>query len=149
MIRKYLPVTCIKASQNDEKEQKEKQLSTAELLERLDFLDTKTGIMYCENNEEFYLEILKTYIESDKTEILKQCYTEQNWKQYCVYVHALKSTSLDIGANELSEHAKEMESKIKEENMDFVYQQHEALLNEYKEILRKIEVVLTFSVTSH
>lgn len=146
MIRKYLPVTCIKASQNDEKEQKEKELSTVELLERLDFLDTKTGIMYCANSEELYIEILKTYIENDKTEILKQCYIEQDWKQYCINIHALKSTSLSIGACELSENAKEMESKIKEGNLEFVYQEHEALLNGYKEILKKIKVVLIPSV---
>ena len=35
------------------------------------------------------------------------------------------------------------------DRMDVPVREHEALLNEYKEILRKIEVVLTFSVTSH
>lgn len=144
MIRKYLPKEYQADSEkahHPEKKENESTIFTSEKLGRLDFLDTQNGMMYCGDNEDFYFEMLKTYLENDKTQILKQCYAQQDWKQYGIHAHSLKSTSLSIGADRLSKHAKEMEMAIKEGRLDFVQQEHDSLLKEYKELLQKIEAV--------
>lgn len=94
---------------------------------------------FCCNSEEFYLDVLKTYLESDKTQSIIQCYEQEDWKNYEINMHSLKSSSRSIGADELSEHAKNMELAIKEGRLSFIHQEHESLLNEYRELLQKIE----------
>lgn len=146
IIRKYLPDELILNNEdaaNYETEENEDEMSALDRLKKLGFLDVNTGIRYCSNDEEFYLEMLGEYVEGDKTNILKQCYTGQDWEQYSIYIHSLKSTSLTIGADKLSEHAKEIEMAIKEGRTDYVLREHEALMNEYKEILQKIERVIS------
>ena len=67
---------------------------------------------------------------------------EASWKmirQDGICMHSLKSTSLSIGANKLSEHAKALEMAVKEERLDYVQQEHDSFLKEYQEFLQKIK----------
>lgn len=66
-------------------------------LEEMPELDVQTGIQYC-MDKEFYDEMLKEYMQSDKTAEIKRLYNTKDWKNYAISVHALKSTSLTIGA---------------------------------------------------
>lgn len=65
-------------------------------------------------------------------------YSSSEWNNYRVYVHALKSTSLTIGADELSEHAKALELAVKEGNDSFVKEHHEAFMQEYDKLLEQL-----------
>lgn len=112
------------------------------ILEQLDFLDTKTGIMYCGEDEEFFFEMLELYLKEDKSQQLEECFAKEDWKQYAMLAHSLKSTSLSIGAECLSAHAKEMELAAKEGTIDYVQREHENLLAEYREILNKIAEIV-------
>lgn len=150
IIRKYLPDELIltnedAANYEAEENEDEDEVSVLDKLKKLAFLDVNTGIRYCSNDEEFYLEMLGEYVEGDKTNLLKECYTGQDWEQYSIYIHSLKSTSLTIGADKLSEHAKEIETAIKEGRTDYVLREHEALMKEYNEVLQKIERVISKS----
>ena len=75
--------------------------------------------------------------------MMEQCVWQQDWKNYQLQVHSLKSNSLSIGAVELSEHAKAMEMAVKDGHLDYVEQEQENLLNEYKEILQRIKEELS------
>jgi len=108
------------------------------LEERFSVLDTKTGMNYCMNDEEFYVEIIGTYVENDKRRLIADTYAAENWKDYETYVHALKSTSLNIGAVELSEHAKALEFAAKEGNYDYIRENHKKIYDEYSEMLDKL-----------
>ena len=79
-----------------------------------DFLDTKLGMEYCCDDEEFYKEMLESYLSTNKYIELNKSYQEENWEQYRISVHALKSTSLSIGAVKVSEMAKELEMAARE-----------------------------------
>ncbi|MBO4809646.1 MAG: response regulator [Lachnospiraceae bacterium] len=116
----------------------EKQSS---LLDKLDFLDTETGLSYC-LDEDTYRSILETYIEEDKTEDIAKFYEGKNWEDYRILVHAVKSTSLYIGAVPLSEKAKALENACIEEDWDYVNANHEDMLGNYKSLLGEIRKVL-------
>jgi HPt (histidine-containing phosphotransfer) domain-containing protein len=90
------------------------------------------------NDEEFYVEIIGTYVENDKRRLIADTYAAENWKDYETYVHALKSTSLNIGAVELSEHAKALEFAAKEGNYDYIRENHKKIYDEYSEMLDKL-----------
>ncbi len=142
MLRKYLPKELInKEPSGATAEKPEEQNAGAAsdevsgIAERFPMLDTKIGMGYCMNDEEFYTEMIETYLSSDKRKVLSDAYSSGNWKDYETYVHALKSTSMNIGAVTLSEHAKALEIAAKEGNYGYIGDNHEAVFAEYTALL--------------
>ena len=109
------------------------------LSERYPLLDTKLGMGYCMNDEDFYVEMLQTYLENENREQLNKTFEAEDWKNYETYVHALKSTSLNIGAVTLSEQAKALEFAAKEKNYDYIRQNHMSVMNEYAKLLTQLK----------
>lgn len=148
MIMKYLPKELILVKSGKEESEEETEDNQTEdngtegsVLDKLDFLDTKTGLSYCCDSEEFYLEMLHTYCDSGRFDLLKELYEKQDWKNYCIQVHGLKSTSLSIGAIQLSEQAKQLEQAVKEENLSFIREHHDKMMQEYEKLLKRLELI--------
>ncbi|MCR5106669.1 MAG: response regulator [Lachnospiraceae bacterium] len=100
-----------------------------------DFLDHDTAMQYCAGSEEVFEEILKTYAEDDLRGNLIESFERNDWDNYRVTVHAIKSTSKTIGATELSDFAKEMEAYAKENRISEIASRHEALIEEYGHLI--------------
>ena len=83
--------------------------------------------------------MLKVYLtQSEKyLEKLPICYQEKDWGNYAIMVHAIKSTSLTIGANRLSELAKEQEMASKAKDEAFLQTNWEAFYSYYLTVLEK------------
>ncbi len=96
-------------------------------------IKTELGLHYCSGSEEFYLEMLKMFYEQskDKKEAISALYGEENWDEYAVKVHALKSTSLTIGAELLSDKAKVMEQAGKNGDASYIRENHLDLMESY------------------
>ncbi|MCR4903577.1 MAG: DegV family EDD domain-containing protein [Butyrivibrio sp.] len=109
-----------------------------EKLKKIPEIDTQTGLKYCIDDEDFYIQVIKSYIENDKTELLNKALEEEDIENYKTYVHALKSTSLNIGAKELSAMAKESENACKENDFDSVKQKHGPLMEKYKKLMEAL-----------
>ena len=98
------------------------------------------GLDYCCGEEDFYLEMLRMFYsqsEAKRDEIVA-LYTDANWKDYAIKVHALKSTSLTIGAEELSKQAKELELAGKKQDVGYIQDNHSVLLRMYEEVCESI-----------
>ena len=111
-------------------------------LESLEGLDVKTGLSYCMNEEDFYVEMLGEYLKSDKVSKLELFFADEDWDNYRTLVHALKSTSLTIGAAHLSEAAKALEMAAKDGDADYIRSHHKAALDEYIELMGRIKEIL-------
>ena len=74
--------------------------------------------------------------------VLNNSYAEESWENYQVYIHALKSTSLTIGADELSGHAKELELAAKEADDSYIKAHHAEVMGEYGSLLAKLAIDL-------
>lgn len=85
-------------------------------------IDKNIGLSYCGGDEELYEEMLKTYYEQGKeyAEKLPVLFENMDWGNYSTIAHAMKSTSLSIGAAKFSEMAKQHEMAGKEENASFI-----------------------------
>lgn len=130
MVHKpFLPDTLIQAVARTFRQQKG-------LLERLSFLDTQSGVQYCAQSEEVYEKVLHSYLDSANAETIDEYYRAEDWKNYQIAVHALKSKSLSIGASELGESARELETAVREERMDYVRENHEEVISGYRNLLR-------------
>lgn len=112
------------------------------LCEQLTFLDTDTGMVYCCDSEEFYREMLRSYQESSKYQDMQRAYDSGDWENYRILVHAMKSTSLSIGAAELSEQFRALELAAKEGNTACIQAKHGNVMRAYLELLERLEKVL-------
>ena len=103
-------------------------------------LDIETGMTYCMNDEDFFMEMIADYRKEDKTENLQIYFETEDWENYQILVHALKSTSLTIGATTLSKKAKELELACKEGNIAYVKEHHSDMMKRYRELLDNIKI---------
>ena len=112
--------------------------------EEAKMIDKDSAMIYCCNSDEMYYEMLKVYLTQAKKYVdkLPICYEQRDWENYAIMVHAIKSTSLTIGANQLSERAKEQEmaAKAKDEayllsNWDEFYAYYLSVLEQGKEMI--------------
>ena len=101
-------------------------------------LDTVTGMGYCIDDEEFYIEMIQTYVDSDKRESLNEAFNKEDWKLYENYAHSVKSCSLNIGAVTLSEHAKSLEYACKGDNYEYINAHHSDFIDEYGDMIDKL-----------
>lgn len=101
-------------------------------------LDTQTGLTYCMDDEGFYREMIVEFRAGDKSAKLQATFEAEDWENYRILVHALKSTSLTIGATTLSKEAKTLEAACKEGNIRYVKEHHAEVMERYRVLLDKI-----------
>ena len=103
-------------------------------------IDVKLGLDYCGGEEDFYREMLRMFCAQggEKRAEIASLYERENWPDYAVKVHALKSTSLTIGAEKLSAQAKALELAGKQGDVDYIREHHPGLLSEYEELCDRI-----------
>lgn len=84
-------------------------------------------------SEKLFLSILKEYYFAidQKYFTIKSLFQNENWKDYTIEVHALKSISRQIGAEQLSDLAKELEAAGKRNDIDFIRENTERMLSIY------------------
>ncbi len=98
------------------------------------------GLGYCGGEENFYREMLRMFCaqSGEKQAELAALYESAVWGDYAVKAHALKSTSLTIGAEQLSAQAKELELAGKRGDGEFIQARHAALMRAYEELCGQI-----------
>ena len=97
-------------------------------------LDVGKGMSYM-RNEAAYRDILALYAANfdKKTARIDELFTKEDLKNYVIEVHALKSTSLNIGAVKVSELARELEAEGKAGNLSVIKEKTGELLRLYRE----------------
>ena len=110
------------------------------LLRNILELDMQKGMDYCADDMDFYYELLEEYASDNDKKILEleNAYDKKDWDFYAIKVHAIKSTSDMIGANNLYESAKELEAASKEKSESKITSIHTDFINSYKDLMEKI-----------
>ena len=108
--------------------------------------DTYMGIKNCGGKGEDYLKVLKITYEYGEKQIdeLKTAWDNDDLEFFTIKIHALKSSSLNIGAQEISQKAKAMEEQGKEGNAQFIAQHKDEFYVEYMKLINHIEGVLKY-----
>lgn len=127
-IKRWLPIEKI------QKVQKVQQVSatpSAPVVVVAD-LDTKTAIKRL-GSEKLFWTVLGNYYKaiSKKSQAIQDAVEQSDWARYTTEVHALKSTSKQIGADELSELAAELECAGNARDIDTIRQKTGELLEQY------------------
>ncbi len=100
---------------------------------QIDGLDVEKGILYC-NGKEQYLKVLRGYCEdwNQAGLLAEESFELQDWKNYTIAVHGLKSAMKSIGAIDISEDARKLEFAGKEYRIDYIMENHEKLMEKYR-----------------
>lgn len=144
ILVQYLPegsYMFVDLSEDDERDGKD---SLAEALEKKGF-NVKAALTYCMNDEEFFVELLNTFVESEpeKRESITKFYNDKNWADYSTYVHALKSSAKTIGANKLSKMALDQENASKAKNVPIIISGYDSMMEEYAKVVEMLKAVLS------
>ncbi len=116
--------------------------------ERIRFEETCPGIdldlalSYLMNSKSMMLQIMEEFQSDSRAEKIREAYEAENMESYRILVHALKSTSLTIGAKSLSQKARAQENAAKAEDLATVREKHDELMKEYGEIREGIRAYL-------
>ncbi|MGN0552343.1 MAG: ATP-binding protein [Oscillospiraceae bacterium] len=138
VLRYYLPKEYIQApaatvySGNDRRQSCNKSNYEGSAM-----FDPDKGLMYTGGNADAYREILEMYAKKglEKKKYIDELFEKKDWKNYIIEVHALKSTSLSIGAVKLSELAKELEAAGKAKSYGTIEKKNSILSDMYGEII--------------
>lgn len=72
----------------------------------------------------------------------RYCIEAKDWKNYSIIAHGIKSTSLTIGAETLSDLAKEHEFAGREERSEYIDAAYFRLLQLYQSVLDELKAYL-------
>lgn len=159
VLRNVLPKSAVQYADKDDKTERDRnrqddgqseeiqeqmeadqtEQGKTDLLEKAG-IHTKTGLQYCLDNMEFYDELLLKFASDadGKQADIDRLFGLKDWENYCIIVHALKSTARMIGADVLSDLAKGLEDAAKNRNVEYIGMHHENLLVKYKETAQSI-----------
>lgn len=119
---------------------------TAGVMQRLEAggIRTQTGMQFCRGDSGFYLELLAQFAGSaqERTGDLERFFAEEDWTQYCIRTHALKSAAKMVGADDLSETARRSEEAAKKTDEAAARANHPVLLEEFRRIVQCISEAL-------
>ena len=150
MLEKYLPKELVSFEEEEKKiivEEEEKvgedEFSRREkqkFTETCPDINLEVALKYCMDSKSFFTQMLMTFSDGGKkADKIEEKFAAQDWKNYQIFVHALKSTSLSIGAENLSESAKKLEMAAKRGQIEEILANHEALIAEYKKVREEID----------
>lgn len=75
------------------------------------YLNVDMGLHYSDGMEDMFLSILEIFcgLKDENKEKIQNAFDSGNWKNYTIFVHSLKSTSLSIGGEQVGQIARELE----------------------------------------
>ena len=152
MLRKYLPADKVmvtqekEAGQNDVLKEEDGRAVGFDLL-RTAGVDPDTGLLYSQEDRELYCLLLREYAgKADKYQReLESCYEKEDWKNYAILVHTLKSTSKMIGAQALSEQAAKLEAAANENDGKQIHEDHKAMMLHYQSVVDAVRIAVPSS----
>jgi CheY-like chemotaxis protein len=146
MLVSYLPKDLIESPSDEKKESSSDSMNISDRLSPLlnqNLIDIKTGIS---NNggEEDYLEMLKIFYNfaDSNLEELNSYFNVEDFSNYTVKVHALKSSARIIGAIMLGNDAQRLEDAGKAQNYDQIRTLHEYFVKEFLAVTMIVEKVI-------
>ena len=149
MLTKYLPQEKIKLPVSEETEKPVENSDSNNEGENFSYehLNIEIGLQYSAGMEDMYREILEMFCDAkdEKKETIQAAFDAADWKNYTIFVHALKSTSLSIGGEKCSAAAKELElagkmitsESDKEQGEEYIKAHHAEAMELYDKLVEE------------
>lgn len=150
-LKQYLPeelVTLTEQEQADDAEEQEQArrqvLRQAVDDLRLADMDLDDALQYSSGLVTDVLGNIKGYLTDSEAnrERIKKEYEAENWNDFKIHVHALKSTSRIVGAVHMAYLAEQMEKAAGSEDISYIIQNFEELIYEHEQLCLDLEHLL-------
>lgn len=144
VLRKLLPKSSIlfvdeAYAKNNKAEQMEQADIEEDKITRLAHagFNTRAGMQYCRGDKEFYEELLERFAQDAqrKADEIDDSYEKEDFGNYRIMVHSLKSSAKMVGADTLSELARNAEEAAKNNDTAYTKAHHKELLEKYHEVV--------------
>jgi len=141
ILERWIPKEKKKHSEDDNKAETKEEISGKIEIEGL---NTEKGIFFSGGTERVYLETLEIFYKDgvEKIESIKECLNNNDLNLYTIHVHALKTASANVGADELSKAAALLEQAGERRDKTYIESYTSALLVSLETILNNIMNVL-------
>ncbi len=140
MLIRYLPGKLVNIVSDDEAADEEEKASVIpEWLKELKGIDVKEGVRNL-GDENGYLNVLTNFYTAapgNRAEIAS-LYGNEDWENYTIKVHALKSSARIVGAAELSERARLLEMAGNEKDIETIERDNDSLLKLYDDVIASL-----------
>ena len=139
-LMKYLPKEKIITDFKDEEAQEAfPEVDEFEPM-RLAGIDPDVGLRFCQGDKDLYRSIIIDYAQTsdEKMKNIVEYLAKEDWKNYAISVHALKSTSKTIGAGDLSDIALHLEMAANENDASLIRAEHDTMLDLYQKVVAAI-----------
>ena len=112
-------------------------------------IEPRAGLKYCQDDVFFYKALLAEYAygELEKAHNLQKSYEAENWHDYSIYVHSLKSSSKMIGASALSVRAAKLEAAANISDTGTIHTEHDNMMEEYEVLTAVIRSLIPKSAS--
>lgn len=151
LLMKYLPDGKVElineeVSEISEEENPEEEAFT---VLRSVGIEPRAGLKYCQDDVFFYKALLAEYAygELEKAHNLQKSYEAENWHDYSIYVHSLKSSSKMIGASALSVRAAKLEAAANISDTGTIHTEHDNMMEEYEVLTAVIRSLIPKSAS--
>lgn len=148
-LRQYLPEELVTIAEQEEAVDCEEQENRQALRQAVDDLglldmDVDDALQYSSGTVSDVLENIEGYLTDSlaNRERIKKEYGAQNWNDFKIHVHALKSTSRIVGAVHMAYLAEQMEKAAGSEDISYIKKNFEELLFEHEQLCVDLEHLL-------
>ncbi|MGN0161037.1 MAG: response regulator [Lachnospiraceae bacterium] len=155
MLLKYIPVDKVRVQKEEDRPNDDS--IPLENCDTEPLINTELGLQYCAGSNDFYKEMLELFCNSydERVTNVTEALQAEDWKTYTVFVHGLKSTSLNIGGEKLSKAAKELEEAGKriqksdnDEDKEFIRKHQKDVMNLYQATILEAQKICGNSLIS-
>jgi DegV family protein with EDD domain len=107
--------------------------------ETIEGLDVDTALTNS-GSEESFVAVLKIFYDSieENYATIQGFYEKEDYDNYTIKVHALKSSAKLVGIMGLSEEARKLEDAGKQKDIDYIRSHHDSMMSDYKAYLDKL-----------
>lgn len=156
MLMKYIPSEKIQIVTEQIKANRTREKQTGQFVgeesavnmhqsNKLSWLDIDLGLKYCADSEEVYREALQEFcnVAQEEQTAIEALYEREDWIDYTIHIHGLKSSALSVGAKKLSEEAASLEragrevqkegAAHKEELIEYIKEYHGKTMKLYED----------------
>lgn len=145
MIQKYLPEELL--MKNDLGQKEEIPVGSGDHVKDAQpengLVDWEKGKVFCMEDEEFYREMLQTFLDSPSVMELRRYYEDADFENYRIKIHAMKANLANIGAMVVSDMAKRLELALKNENnVSYVQENHEKFMAAYDRVVSEVKTYI-------
>ena len=143
MICKYLPSEYLETPPETDSEETVEPSNFIQKLKKISGIDSLAALTNCGSEELLHTTIKQYHASIDEKALeLQQYFEAEDWENYGIKVHALKSTSRLIGAMELSKLAEHLEECANNNTITEIQSNHKPLIEQFLAFKHKLEPLL-------